>query len=65
MFQDEKIDGHIISNDIAAVVGIVNFDVGQAQQSTQNEVQMCDPNNPKLNFVNSTESEIRGIDLIM
>ncbi|MFZ0329498.1 MAG: hypothetical protein WBP64_05955 [Nitrososphaeraceae archaeon] len=41
MFQDEKIDGHIISNDIAAVVGIVNFDVGQAQQSTQNEELKC------------------------
>ena len=41
MFQDEKIDGHIISNDIAAVLGIVNFDVGQAQQSTQNEELKC------------------------
>jgi hypothetical protein len=41
MFQDEKIDGHIISNDIATVVGIVNFDVGQAQQSTQNEELKC------------------------
>ena len=59
MFQDEKIDGHIISNDIAAVVGIVNFDVGQAQQSTQNEELKC------AHISDSTESEIRGIDLIM
>jgi hypothetical protein len=51
---------------IVAVVGIVNIDVGQAQQFTpERRAQICDPNNPKLNFVISTESEIRGIDLIM
>ena len=47
---------------IAAVVGIVNFDVSQAQQfSPEQRAQMCNPNNPKLNFVNSTESEICNI----
>jgi hypothetical protein len=47
---------------ITGVVGIANFDVSQAQQFTPAQrTQMCDPNNPKLNFVNSTESEICGI----
>ena len=47
---------------ITAVVGLANFDVSQAQQFTpEQRTQMCDPNNPKLNFVNSTESEICGI----
>ncbi len=47
---------------ITGVVGLANFDVTQAQQlSPEQRTQMCDPNNPKLNFVNSTESEICGI----
>ena len=47
---------------ITAVVGLANFDVSQAQQFTpEQRTQMCDPNDPKLNFVNSTESEICGI----
>ena len=38
-----------------------NFDLSQAQQISSEQSQMCDPNNPKLNFVNPTESEICGI----
>ena len=47
---------------ITAVVGLANFDVSQAQQITaEQRTQIYDPNNPKLNFVNSTKSEICGI----
>lgn len=47
---------------ITTVIGLDNFDIGQAQQiSPEQKTQMCNPNNPKLNFVNSTESEICGI----
>ena len=36
--------------------------VSQAQQLTpEQKAAMCDPNNPRLKFVNSTESEICGI----
>ena len=39
-----------------------NTCVSQTQQITpEQRTQMCDPNNPKLNFVNSTESETCGI----
>ena len=45
---------------ITAVVGLANFDVSQAQQFTpEQRTQMCDPTTPKLNFVNSTELEMR------
>ena len=41
---------------ITAVVGHANFDISQSQQITpEQRTQMCDPNNPKLNFVNSTD----------
>ena len=47
---------------ITAVVDSANFDLSRAQQiSPEQTSQMCNPNNPKLNFVNSTESEICGI----
>jgi cytoskeletal protein RodZ len=47
---------------ITGVAGLANFYASQAQQFTpEQRSQMCDSNNPKLNFVNSTESEICGI----
>ena len=47
---------------IITVLGTVNFDTSQAQQiSPEQKAKMCNPNNPKLNFVNSTESKICGI----
>jgi hypothetical protein len=42
--------------------GMWTLDVSQAQELTpEQKSAMCNPNNPKLNFVNSTESEICGI----
>jgi len=47
---------------IITVLGTVKFDASQAQQiSPEQKAQMCNPNNPRLNFVNSTESKICGI----
>ena len=47
---------------IITVVGTVNFDASYAQQiSPEQKAKMCNPNNPRLNFVNSTESKICGI----
>ena len=47
---------------ITMAADITTFNVSQAQQLTPEQKQtMCDPSNPKLNFVNSTESEICGI----
>src|SRR5919202_4532338 len=56
---------------IAPLTGFANFGIGIAQgqvNSTssssltpQQKAAMCNPNNPKINFVNSTESEICGI----
>jgi hypothetical protein len=44
------------------VLGTVNFGASYAQQITsEQKSQLCNPNNPKLNFVNSTESKICGI----
>lgn len=51
-----------ISGTKILVVGIFNFDVSQAQQfSPEQRAQICNPNNPRLNFVNSTESDICNI----
>ena len=47
---------------ITMAADITTFNISQAQQLTPEQKQtMCDPSNPKLNFVNSTESEICGI----
>jgi hypothetical protein len=55
---------------LASLTGFANFGIGIAQGqvnstssslTTQQKAAMCNPNNPKLNFVNSTESEICGI----
>jgi hypothetical protein len=44
------------------IAGIITFNVSQAQELTPEQKQaMCDPSNPKLNFVNTTESLICGI----
>jgi hypothetical protein len=62
----------IIAASIVSVISITefgNFGIAQGQISNstpssltpQQKAAMCDPNNPKLNFVNSTESEICGI----
>ena len=62
----------IISASILLVISITelgNFGIAQGQLSNstslsltpQQKAEMCDPNNPKLKFVNSTESKICGI----
>jgi hypothetical protein len=67
----------IIAASIVLVISITefgNFDVAQGQLSnstssssssssltSQQKAAMCNPNNPKLKFVNSTESKICGI----
>jgi hypothetical protein len=44
------------------IIGIETFNVGHAQLPTpQEKAQFCNPDNPKLKFVNSTESKICGI----
>ena len=51
----------------AAIVGTLtefgNFGIAQGQEilTAQQKAAMCDPSNPKLGFVNGTESEICGI----
>ena len=64
----------IIAASIVLVISLTefgNFDVAQGQLSNstssslsltpQQKAAMCNPNNPKLKFVNSTESKICGI----
>ena len=55
---------------LAPLTGFANFGIGIAQGqvnstssslTAQQKAAMCNLNNPKLNFVNSTESEICGI----
>ena len=51
---------------IAALTGFANFGIVQGQVNStsstpQLKAAMCNPNNPKINFVNSTKSEICGI----
>jgi hypothetical protein len=44
------------------IIGIETFNVGHAQLlAPQQKAQFCNPNNPKLKFVNSTESKICSI----
>jgi hypothetical protein len=38
-----------------------NVTIGNVTLTPQQKAAICDPNNPKLNFVNSTESELCGI----
>ncbi|MFL6507480.1 MAG: hypothetical protein ACJ704_06040 [Nitrososphaeraceae archaeon] len=60
----------IIAVSIVSIVSIPefrNFGIAQGQVNItssltpQQKAAICDPSNPKLNFVNSTESEICGI----
>ena len=60
----------ILAVTLAPLTGFANFGMGIAQGqvnstssslTAQQKAAMCNPNNPKLNFVNSTESEICGI----
>ncbi len=60
----------IIAVSIVSIVSITefgNFGIAQGQVNSTSELTpqqkaaICDPSNPKLNFVNSTESEICGI----
>ena len=57
-----KLSAVVLVMTIITVLGSVNFDASQAQQiSPEQKAKMCNPNNPRLNFVNSTESKICGI----
>ena len=38
-----------------------NVTIGNLTLTSQQVAAICDPNNPKLNFVNTTESKLRGI----
>ena len=54
----------IIASIIAAstVMEFGSYSSSEAQQiSPEEKAKMCNPDNPSLNFVNSTESEICGI----
>jgi hypothetical protein len=57
----------ILAVTIAPLTGFANFGIAQGQVNntslltSQQKEAMCNTNNPKLNFVNSTESEICGI----
>ena len=58
---------------IATLTGFAHFGIGiviviaqgqvnsTSSLTSQQKAAMCNPNNPKINFVNSTESEICGI----
>jgi hypothetical protein len=61
----------VISTILAAIIvtltGFGNFGIAQGQVNSTSELTpqqkatICDPSNPKLNFVNTTESRICGI----
>jgi hypothetical protein len=57
----------ILAGAIVTFTEIGKFSVAQGQSditpslTPQQRAAMCDPNNPKLNFVNGTESRICGI----
>jgi hypothetical protein len=57
----------ILAAAIVTFAEIGKFSVAQGQSditpslTPQQKAAMCDPNNPKLNFVNGTESRICGI----
>jgi len=52
---------------IVPLTGFENLGIAQGQVNStfsltpQQKAAMCNPNNPKLNFVNSTESEVCGL----
>jgi hypothetical protein len=55
---------------LIALTELANFGIAQGQVSNstpsssltpQQKAAMCDPNNPKLNFVNTTESKMCGL----
>lgn len=54
---------------VILLTDLEKFGVAQAQSNItssltpQQKAAMCDPNNPKLNFVNTTESHICGIPM--
>jgi hypothetical protein len=57
----------LVAGIIITLIGFVSLDIAQGQVNTssslisQQKVAICSPSNPKLKFVNSTESEICGI----
>ncbi len=64
----QKISVRMIFTAIAAIIaastvmGFGSYSSSEAQQiSPEEKAKMCNPDNPSLNFVNSTESKICGI----
>jgi hypothetical protein len=64
----QKISVRIVFTIIASVIAantvmeFGSYSSSEAQQiSPEEKAKMCNPDNPSLNFVNSTESEICGI----
>ena len=57
----------ILAATIVTLTGFANFGNAQGQVNSTSELTpeqkaaICDPSNPKLNFVNTTESRICGI----
>jgi hypothetical protein len=57
----------IFAATIVTLTGFGNFGIAQGQVNSTSELTpeqkatICDPSNPKLNFVNTTESRICGI----
>src|SRR5919197_2725017 len=58
----------IFSATVVAVAALTQFGIfgiahgqGRLTLTPEQKAAMCDPNNPKLNFVNTTESHICGI----
>src|ERR671930_2168677 len=53
----------ILAATIVTLTEFGNFGIaqGQANLTAEQKAAMCDPNNPKLNFVNGTESRVCGI----
>lgn len=50
----------VVASSVLLEIGIINVSYAQvAAKPGQNP--MCDPNNPKLKFVNTTESHVCGI----
>ncbi len=57
----------LVAGVIITLIGFASFDIAQGQVNmsssltSQQKAAICSPSNPKLKFVNSTESEICGI----
>ena len=53
----------ILTASIVALTQFGNFGIaqGQGNLTAEQKAAMCNPNNPKLKFVNGTESKICGI----